>query len=60
MSICPKGRRSKSKRDMGKASSWRIPAVTLVKCSRCGELMIPHRVCRACGAYDKKTVVAVD
>jgi large subunit ribosomal protein L32 len=60
MSICPKGRRSKAKRDAGKAQSWQIKTPTLVKCSKCGELMMPHRVCKACGAYDKKTVVAVD
>ncbi|MBQ7266064.1 MAG: 50S ribosomal protein L32 [Firmicutes bacterium] len=60
MSICPKGRRSKAKRDSGKASSWRVSTPTLVACSRCGDLMMPHRVCKSCGAYDKKTVVAVD
>ncbi|HAG05137.1 MAG TPA: 50S ribosomal protein L32, partial [Lachnospiraceae bacterium] len=44
MSICPKGRRSKAKRDAGRASSWKVAVPTLVKCGRCGELMMPHRV----------------
>ena len=50
----PKGRVSKSKRDKRKAQSWKIATPNLVKCSKCGELMVPHQVCKACGAYNKK------
>lgn len=39
----PKGRVSKSKRDKRKAQSWKIATPNLVKCSKCGELMAPHR-----------------
>ena len=46
----PKGRVSKSKRDKRKAQSWKIATPNLVKCSKCGELMVPHQVCKACGA----------
>jgi ribosomal protein L32 len=46
----PKGRVSKSKRDKRKAQSWKIATPSLVKCSKCGELMVPHQVCKACGA----------
>ncbi len=60
MSICPKGKMSKSKRDKRKAQSWKIASPTLVACSKCGELMMPHRVCKNCGSYNKKSVVAVD
>ena len=52
MSICPKNKSSKGRRDMS--------APTLVKCSKCGALMMPHRVCKACGSYNKKQVVSVD
>ena len=52
----PKGRVSKSKRDKRKAQSWKIATPSLVKCSKCGELMVPHQVCKACGAYNKKTM----
>ena len=31
-----------------------------VKCSKCGELMQPHRVCKKCGSYDKKQVIDVE
>lgn len=56
----PKGKVSKSKRDKRKAQSWIIKTPGLVACSKCGELMMPHRVCKACGSYNKKTVIKVD
>ena len=46
MSICPKNKSSKSRRDKRRAN-WKMSAPTLVKCSRCGALMVPHRVCKA-------------
>ena len=44
MSICPKNKSSKGRRDKRRAN-WKMSAPTLVKCSKCGELMMPHRVC---------------
>ena len=44
MSICPKNKSSKARRDK----------------SKCGELMMPHRVCKACGAYNKREIISVD
>ena len=34
--------------------------VNLVKCSKCGALMMPHRVCKACGSYNKREIVSVE
>ena len=59
MSICPKNKSSKGRRDKRRAN-WKMSAPTLVKCSKCGALMMPHRVCKACGSYNKKEIVAVD
>jgi large subunit ribosomal protein L32 len=53
MSICPKNKSSKGRRDKRRAN-WKMTAPNLVKCSKCGELMMPHRVCKACGSYNKK------
>ena len=55
MSICPKNKSSKGRRDKRRAN-WKMSAPTLVKCSKCGELMMPHRVCKNCGSYNKKVV----
>ena len=41
MSICPKNKSSKGRRDKRRAN-WKMSAPNLVKCSKCGELMMPH------------------
>ncbi|MBQ9610029.1 MAG: 50S ribosomal protein L32 [Lachnospiraceae bacterium] len=56
--ICPKNRTSKARRDKRRAN-WKMDVPGLVKCSKCGELMMPHRVCKACGSYNKKEIVKV-
>ena len=58
MSICPKNKSSKARRDKRRAN-WKMSAPNLVKCSKCGELMMPHRVCKACGSYNKKEIIAM-
>ena len=55
MSICPKNKSSKARRDKRRAN-WKMSAPNLVKCSKCGALMMPHRVCRACGSYNKREI----
>ncbi len=59
MSICPKGKISKSKRNKRRAQSWKISSPTLVRCSKCNELMVRHRVCKTCGTYNKRTIIEV-
>ena len=59
MSICPKNKSSKGRRDRRRAN-WKMGNVTLVKCSKCGELMVPHRVCKSCGSYGKKEIIPQD
>ena len=46
----------KEVRDRRRAN-WKMSAPTLVKCSKCGALTMPHRVCKACGSYNKKEIV---
>ena len=45
MSICPKNKSSKGRRDKRRAN-WKMSVPGLVKCSKCGALMMPHRVAR--------------
>ncbi|MCI1721450.1 MAG: 50S ribosomal protein L32 [Lachnospiraceae bacterium] len=56
MSICPKNKHSAARRDKHRAS-WKMSSMNLVKCSKCGALMMPHRVCKACGSYNKREIV---
>ena len=52
MSICPKNKSSKGRRDRRRAN-WKMKAPNLVKCSKCGALMMPHRVCN-CGSRKRE------
>ena len=60
MPICPKGKLSKGRRDKRRAQTWRIVMPNLVACSKCGELMMAHKVCKACGSYNKRTILATE
>ena len=59
MSICPKNKSSKARRDKRRAN-WKMSAPNLVKCSKRGALMTPHRVCRACGSYNMREIIKME
>ncbi len=59
MSICPKNKSCKGHRDARRAN-WKMGAMNLVKCSKCGALVMPHRVCKNCGSYNKKEIIKVE
>ena len=46
----PKRKVSKARRDKRRAN-WKLIIPGMVKCERCQEYKIPHRVCKACGYY---------
>jgi large subunit ribosomal protein L32 len=48
---------SKSKRDSRRAHT-KLSAPTMVVCPNCGELTLSHMVCKKCGFYKGKLVVA--
>lgn len=56
----PKRKVSAARRDKRRAQSWTLSAPNLAKCSKCGELVMPHRACKACGTYKNKAVVEVE
>jgi len=58
MAICPKGKLSKSRTGKKRASNWILPKIKLVNCSKCGELAPSHRVCKKCGSYNKREILA--
>jgi len=60
MAICPKGKVSKARRDKRRAQTWKISMPNLVGCRKCGELVVSHRVCKACGSYNRREVVKAD
>jgi large subunit ribosomal protein L32 len=54
----PKGKRSKSKRDM-KRNGFKLGVLSVVECPRCRVKKVAHRVCTACGYYDNKEIIKI-
>ncbi len=52
----PKRKTSKSKRDM-RRSHHALHASTYGECRNCGDIKLPHHVCRACGHYNGRSIV---
>ncbi len=53
----PFRRTSKTSKRM-RRTHFKLAEKGLVKCSNCGEMIQPHRVCPVCGYYNGKAVVA--
>lgn len=53
----PKCKVSKARRDKRRSSVWKMENPALVKCAKCGEYTLSHRVCKNCGNYDGKEVI---
>ena len=54
----PKRKVSKARRDKRRSAVWKLNPPALCKCSNCGELTSPHKVCKACGYYKGVEVIA--
>lgn len=51
----PKKRTSSQKRDQRRAN-WKITAPNVANCSNCGEPVLSHHICPACGTYGGKQI----
>jgi len=56
----PKHRKSKAKKRSQRRANMKLTLPTLSKCSNCGALTPPHRVCVHCGNYKDKLIVEVN
>ncbi len=55
----PKGKVSKSSGRMRRAH-WKLSAPAIVKCPRCQQMMLVHRICKHCGYYDGKQIINME
>lgn len=55
----PKGKVSKA-RSRSRRANWKLSAPSIVKCPRCQQMKLSHRVCKHCGFYDGKQVIKVE
>ena len=57
----PKCKVSKARRDKRRGSHWKLSARRASSaCPKCGEPVMPHRACKACGTYNGREVLAVE
>ena len=56
----PKTKVSKARRDKRRSAVWKLNVPGFVACPKCGEPVMPHRACKACGSYNGREVLAVD
>lgn len=54
-----KSKKSKAKKGM-RRSHWKLSAPSIAECPQCHAKKLPHRVCKSCGYYNGRAVVAVD
>lgn len=53
----PKRRTSARKRDQRRAQHDKVTAPNVIECPNCGDVMLPHRACPACGFYKGRRVI---
>ena len=56
----PKRKVSKARRDKRRSSVWKLSMPGITKCPKCGTVILSHRVCKNCGSYNKKEIIAQD
>ena len=56
----PKRKTSKARRDKRRSNCWKLDAPGITKCTKCGEYVLSHRVCKACGYYKGREVFKVE
>lgn len=52
----PKRKTTTARRDK-RRTHWKVASPALARCSHCGHLVVPHRVCDNCGFYAGKEVI---
>ncbi|MCL1794939.1 MAG: 50S ribosomal protein L32 [Oscillospiraceae bacterium] len=55
----PKNKTSKARRDTRRNNVWKLAMPGHVLCA-CGEYVLSHRVCKACGKYNGKEVIKIE
>ena len=54
----PKRKWSKARTRRGHSANWKLTVPNLVECPQCHTLKMPHKVCKSCGYYAGREVVA--
>lgn len=55
----PKRKLSSARKNKRRSNVWKLSAPSFSKCTQCGELKMPHRVCPSCGYYKGKEIIKI-
>ncbi len=53
----PKTKHSQARKNKRRSNVWKLSAPALSKCTQCGALKTPHRVCSDCGYYNGRQII---
>lgn len=56
----PKRKVSKARKNKRRSNVWKISLPAFSKCTQCGELKTPHRVCGNCGYYNGRQIIKIE
>ncbi len=55
-----KRKHSRARSRTRRAGHAKLKVVKTITCSKCGEIMVPHRVCASCGFYRGKDIMRLE
>lgn len=53
----PKRKHSQARKNKRRSNVWKLSAPAFSKCTQCGQLKMPHRVCGECGYYNGRQII---
>ncbi|HAG13018.1 MAG TPA: 50S ribosomal protein L32 [Ruminococcus sp.] len=56
----PKSKVSKARRNTRRSAVSKLSMPAMSKCSNCGAIKAPHKVCKQCGYYKGVAVLKID
>lgn len=56
----PKRKHSQARKNKRRSNVWKLDVPSFSRCTQCGELKMPHRVCGNCGYYKGKEIIKMD
>ena len=60
MAIVPKRKHSQARKNKRRSNVWKLEMPAFSKCTQCGQLKAPHKVCPHCGYYKGKEIIKME